>query len=115
MDDGARRIGPYRLTRLLGEGGQGTVHEAVREHDGARVALKQLHPRTLLLSPDAVERLRREVHAARAVSPLGVVHVLDAGQDAGSPFVVYELVPGARPLTAAFAGHERPGRVCLVR
>jgi serine/threonine protein kinase/tetratricopeptide (TPR) repeat protein len=109
------RIGRYRLVRTLGQGAQATVHEAVSEPDGGRVALKRLHPHVSLLQADAVSRLRREVGAARAVDHPGVVRPLDAGEEGGVHFVVYELVLGARPITHAFAGRTLGARVALVR
>lgn len=37
------RIGPYRIERLLGEGGMGAVYEGVHDNTARRVAIKVLH------------------------------------------------------------------------
>ena len=110
----AQRVGPYRLLRPLGRGGQATVWEALSEQDGRRVALKRIHPRALLLSPDASVRLRREVELLRGWSHPGVVALLDAGEVEGVPYLVYELVPGAVPLDEACRGLPLRARVRLV-
>jgi eukaryotic-like serine/threonine-protein kinase len=39
-----RSVGPYRILRLLGEGGMGTVYEAEQEHPRRTVALKVIRP-----------------------------------------------------------------------
>ena len=46
LDWVGRRVGPYRLTREIGEGGMGRVYEAVRDDDQfhKRVALKMIKP-----------------------------------------------------------------------
>ncbi|MCO5165601.1 MAG: serine/threonine protein kinase [Planctomycetes bacterium] len=111
----APRIGRYRLVRPLGQGASGAVYEAVAEPDLTPVALKRLLPQALLRDPRAAERLGRELAAARSLDHPGVVRPLDAGEVAGVPYVVYELVAGARPITAAFAGRPLADRVALVR
>src|SRR5688572_2800372 len=50
-----RTLGHYRLTRLLGSGGMGTVYLAEQTLIGARVAVKVLHPQ---LAQDARFRAR---------------------------------------------------------
>ncbi|MDB4976318.1 MAG: hypothetical protein JWN48_4659 [Myxococcaceae bacterium] len=43
--DPCLRLGPYELVRTLGEGGSGTVYEAIDTDRGGRVALKMLRER----------------------------------------------------------------------
>lgn len=39
-----RSVGPFRILRLLGEGGMGTVYLAEQEHPRRTVALKVIRP-----------------------------------------------------------------------
>ena len=50
-----RRVGPYRITSLLGEGGMGVVYLAVRDDLGTQTAVKIL--RDAWVSPSRRERL----------------------------------------------------------
>jgi serine/threonine-protein kinase len=88
-----RRLGPYRLEALLGEGAVGLVFRAEREPDGVVVALKVLRPE---LSADDVYR-RRFVHEARAASEVRHKHlvpILDAGEAAGRSYLAVAYVEG---------------------
>ena len=60
----ADRFGPYRLTRLLGEGGMGMVYLAERDDIGAPAAVKIL--RDAWLSPARRERFAAEQRTANA-------------------------------------------------
>lgn len=83
----------YRLKRALGAGAMGVVYEAEATPGGDEVAVK-------VLSSDAARRpgaARRLVHEARAAQRLQgphVVRVIEADVDAGTPFVVMELLRG---------------------
>jgi serine/threonine-protein kinase len=86
--------GKYRLGRLLGEGGMGTVYEAEHTGLGSRVAIKLLTER-FAGDEDALARFRREARASAAVRHENVVRVTDTGTDEeGVPFLVMELLEG---------------------
>ena len=87
--------GRYRLTRLLGRGGAGDVHEAIDLHLGSTVALKILH--RPLGDAAQIERLRQEVLLARKVSHPSVCRVFDLGRHDGPEllwFITMELLGG---------------------
>jgi serine/threonine-protein kinase len=86
-------FGPYRIVRLLGEGGMGLVYLVARDDLGTEAALKIL--RDAWLSPARRERFRREQRTlARLVHP-GIAQLHDAGTlDDGTPWFVMEYVEG---------------------
>ena len=92
-----QEFGPYRILKMLGEGGMGIVYLAEREDLGSQVAIKIL--RDAWLSPT-----RRELFAAEQRTLAQLNHPLiarlydaDTSPD-GSPFFVMEYVDGV-PLT----------------
>jgi hypothetical protein len=86
-------VGRYRLLRWLGDGGMGTVYEAVDAHSGRHVALKLIAPE-YAGSPTAVERFRQEGRLASLIAHPRCVFVFAADEDAGRPYIVMELMPG---------------------
>ena len=88
------RIGPYRLVRVLGEGGMGTVYEAEQlEPVRRRVALKIV--KLGMDTREVVARFMTERQALAAMDHPFVAKVFDAGQTAaGRPYFVMELVEG---------------------
>jgi hypothetical protein len=87
-------VGGYRLLRRLGGGGMGTLFEAEDTATGRHVALKLIAPE-YAESTDAVERFRREGRLASAIAHPRCVFVLAADEEAGRPYIVMELMPGA--------------------
>ncbi|RZA20632.1 MAG: serine/threonine protein kinase [Lysobacteraceae bacterium] len=103
MPNGARpgaRIGPYRLDRLVGEGGMGQVWLAARA-DGLyerKVALKLLRPG--LADPKLRQRFDREREILARFAHPYIARLLDAGIDRdGQPYLALEYVDG-EPLTS---------------
>jgi eukaryotic-like serine/threonine-protein kinase len=88
------RIGPYRILKVLGEGGMGVVYEAEQtEPVTRRVALKLI--RSGLDSQQIVARFEAERQALAVMDHPNIARVLDAGTTAeGRPFFVMELVEG---------------------
>jgi serine/threonine-protein kinase len=87
----------WTLERLLGVGGMAAVY-AARHRNGARAAVKLLHPELSRLK-DVRERFLREGYAANRVEHEGVVKVMDddvvaSGEEAGSAYLVMELLEG---------------------
>lgn len=90
---GTQLSGRYRLEGKLGSGGMSTVYLAVDETLGRQVAIKVLH-REISDQEDQLERFRREARAVASLSHPNLVAVIDAGDDAGHPYIVFEYVPG---------------------
>jgi eukaryotic-like serine/threonine-protein kinase len=83
----------YRLESKLGSGGMSTVYLARDETLERWVAVKVLH-REISDQPDQIERFRREARSVAQVSHPNVVAVIDAGEDGGRPYIVFEYVEG---------------------
>ncbi len=87
----------WTIEKLLGVGGMAAVY-AARHRNGARAAIKILHPE-FARNADVRERFRREGYAANLVEHPGVVKVLDddvvsTGPNAGAAYLVMELLDG---------------------
>lgn len=85
--------GKYRILRLLGEGGMGSVFEAENTLTLKRAAIKWLHPH-LHPARDASKRMLHEARATARIHHRNVVDIYDVVLDAGSVFLVMELLVG---------------------
>jgi len=83
----------YHLLSKLGSGGMSTVYLAQDETLERSVAVKVMHA-GISDQPDQIERFRREARAVAQLSHPNVVAVIDAGEDGGHPYIVFEHVEG---------------------
>jgi eukaryotic-like serine/threonine-protein kinase len=90
---GTTLSGRYRLESKLGSGGMSTVYLARDETLERWIAIKILH-REISDQPDQIERFRREARSVAQLSHPNVVSVIDAGEDGGYPYIVFEYVEG---------------------
>ncbi|MFK7959814.1 MAG: tetratricopeptide repeat protein [Phycisphaerales bacterium] len=104
------RIGPFRIVRLLGEGGMGTVFEAEQDHPQRTVALKRL--RSGAGSPELARRFEIEIRSLARLRHPGIAQLLQVGVEDGAggshPWIAMEFVPGARSITG-YADDEQLG------
>jgi eukaryotic-like serine/threonine-protein kinase len=85
--------GRYRLEAKLGSGGMSTVYLARDQTLDRSVAVKVMH-REMSEQADQLERFRQEARAVAKLSHPNVVSVIDAGEDGGHPYIVFEYVEG---------------------
>jgi len=94
-DSSGRMVGPYRLMRLLGHGGMGSVYLAQRA-DGVfdqTVAIKLLPLGSL--RPDLARRFRAERQILAGMQHPNIARLLDGGvTEDGTPYFVMEHVDG---------------------
>ena len=95
--DSPGRVGPYRVLRLLGEGGMGVVYLVEREDVGGRAALKLL--RDGWVSPSRRARFLTEQRTLAQLDHPAIAQLHDAGAlPDGTPWFAMEYVEGV-PLT----------------
>ncbi len=85
--------GRYRLEAKLGSGGMSTVYLARDETLDRPVAVKVMH-REMSEQEDQLQRFRQEARAVAKLTHPNVVSVIDAGEDGGHPYIVFEYVKG---------------------
>ncbi|WP_249011307.1 protein kinase [Conexibacter sp. DBS9H8] len=90
---GTTLSGRYRLEARIGSGGMSTVYRALDETLQRHVAIKLMH-REMSSDSDQLERFRREARAVAQLSHPHIVGVIDAGEDEGRPYIVFEYVEG---------------------
>ncbi len=87
-----RDLGDYTLVSVLGQGGMGTVYEAVQRRTGRRLALKVLD--RSLDSPEMRQRFLREGRLAARVNHPASLYVFGSEEIDGIPAITMEIAPG---------------------
>jgi serine/threonine protein kinase len=92
------QIGPYKLLRVLGEGGYGIVYLAEQQRPvKRRVALKVIKPG--MDTKQVIARFEAERQALAMLDHPNIAHVFNAGTtEAGRPYFAMEYVKGV-PIT----------------
>jgi serine/threonine protein kinase len=91
--------GRYRIERVLGQGGMGTVFEAIDEYRldeppiGQRIALKVLHT-AVTVRTELLYELRREFQRLQQLSHPNIVRVHEFDRDGATAFFTMELLDG---------------------
>jgi serine/threonine-protein kinase len=83
----------YEIQRRIAQGGMAEVFLAQDQLLQRPVALKALFPE-YAREPSFVERFRREAQSAAGLSHPNIVAIYDWGQEAGTYYIVMELVQG---------------------
>lgn len=105
----AQRVGPYRILRELGRGGQGTVFLAEDSRIARRVALKVLTSRFDSIADEKLKRFRREADVIARLEHPGLCTIYDADIDGTTPWIAMRYVEG-RTLAECIADAKRaPG------
>src|SRR5262245_20524511 len=88
-----RRIGPYQVVSLLGQGGMGKVYLSEDIRLERKVALKVL-PAAVTQNPDRLLRFEREAKAASALNHPNILTIHEIGEAEGAHYIVSEFVEG---------------------
>ncbi len=102
--------GKYRVGRLVGSGGMGTVWLCDHEQLGTRLAIKFIRPQ-FAERADARRRFEIEARAAASVDSKHAVKVYDYGvTDQGLPYIVMEYLEGESLSEALIRRGPMPAR-----
>jgi serine/threonine protein kinase/Tol biopolymer transport system component len=86
-------LGPYRILALIGEGGMGAVYRARDTRLGRDVAVKVLTNITVG-DEEKLQRFEQEARATGMLNHPNLLTIFDIGNEAGTPYIVGELLEG---------------------
>jgi serine/threonine protein kinase/type 1 glutamine amidotransferase len=87
------RLGPYRVLKLLGQGGMGAVFQAEDPRLQRTVALKVMLPE-YAKKASAKDRFLREARAAAAIEHDHIVGIYQVDEDRGVPYIAMQFLKG---------------------
>jgi serine/threonine protein kinase len=87
------RLGPYRILKVLGQGGMGVVFQAQDSTLERLVALKVMKPETST-SEVARKRFHQEARAAASIQHDHIVTIYHVGEDNGIPYLAMPFLLG---------------------
>jgi serine/threonine protein kinase len=87
------KLGPYEIVAPIGAGGMGEVYKARDTRLGRDVAMKVL-PAELARDAERVARFEREARALASLEHPNILAIYDVGGQAGTVYVVTELLRG---------------------
>jgi len=87
------RLGPYRVLKVLGQGGMGVVFQAEDPQLKRPVALKAMLPE-VAVKAEARDRFLREARAAAAIEHDHIVTIYQVGEDRGVPYLAMQMLKG---------------------
>ncbi|MEX2174618.1 MAG: serine/threonine-protein kinase [Pirellulaceae bacterium] len=87
------KLGPYKLEKILGRGGMGTVYVGLNQETDERAAVKVLSGH-LSDDPGFRERFKLEVETLKRLLHPNIVQLFGFGEDDGHLFYAMELVGG---------------------
>ncbi len=93
LTESAPQMGEYRFLRKLGEGGMGSVYQAVHTRLGKIVAIKVL-PVNQGSNPLAISRFEREMKAIGSLDHPHLIRAFDAGEIDNQHYLVMEYIDG---------------------
>ena len=105
-------IGRYRIIRLLGEGGMGTVYEAEQDQPRRRVALKVI--KSAHAGPEMLRRFQLESQTLGRLHHPGIAQIYEAGaaetEFGPQPFFAMEMIHGMPLIQYAKGKHLTTGQ-----
>lgn len=86
------KVGPYRVLKLIGQGGMGAVYEGFDDGLGRKVAIK-VTLMDVTRDRNMMETFQREAQVVAKLNHPNVVQVYAFGEEKGHPYLVMELLP----------------------
>ncbi|MBY9067477.1 serine/threonine protein kinase [Hyphomonas sp. WL0036] len=93
--DAPERVGAYRITEIIGQGGMGAVYKGERDSGNFEhtVAIKIIRPG--VLSEALIDRFERERQILATLNHPNIARLYDGGEmENGSPYMIMEFVNG---------------------